>query len=430
MRVDLGLIMGIALEYVLMVYYANTTLYPKKNYIQSSIAALVGYAVLLGINIVGYPLLSVTAFFVINFVLLKLFYNIGIKAALFTSLFLDLFSTVGEYIMAFSLDISYNIMSQTVISPYESIVLTVASKLIYFVGLLIVKRLKKKDNRAYDGSMNILLAIPLITIICLTVLLHDQISGYIFWTICISFMAVNIITFSVNEIVIRKNAELQRIKDETAKYKLTAAEYQIISDQYEKMRVLKHDYKKQMRAVSALVGDDNGQAQKYLTELQNKYEKNDYVKYTDNVILNMILLSTVKLCKKKKIELNISAACERYGFISKTDTAAIFSNLIENAVEACERSDEKYISVDLYAANGIFPSVKIENSSDIEPLYDKNGFISNKKDGKDHGLGMRSVKTAVEEYSGVFDWSYNKERKIFRVSVIFNPDSDDNDPSL
>ena len=32
MRIDAGLISGVMLEFVIMLYYANTTLKPKRNY--------------------------------------------------------------------------------------------------------------------------------------------------------------------------------------------------------------------------------------------------------------------------------------------------------------------------------------------------------------------------------------------------------------
>lgn len=40
MRIDAGLISGVMLEFVIMLYYANTTLKPKRNYY---ISAAIGF---------------------------------------------------------------------------------------------------------------------------------------------------------------------------------------------------------------------------------------------------------------------------------------------------------------------------------------------------------------------------------------------------
>lgn len=46
MRIDAGLIIGIALEFIIMLYFANSTLQPKKNYYISSVITFIGYAIL------------------------------------------------------------------------------------------------------------------------------------------------------------------------------------------------------------------------------------------------------------------------------------------------------------------------------------------------------------------------------------------------
>ena len=46
MRIDAGLIIGIVLEFVIMLYFSNSTLKPKKNYYISATIAFVGYVIL------------------------------------------------------------------------------------------------------------------------------------------------------------------------------------------------------------------------------------------------------------------------------------------------------------------------------------------------------------------------------------------------
>lgn len=44
MRIDAGLISGVMLEFVIMLYYANTTLKPKRNYYISAAIGFVEYS--------------------------------------------------------------------------------------------------------------------------------------------------------------------------------------------------------------------------------------------------------------------------------------------------------------------------------------------------------------------------------------------------
>lgn len=421
MRLDLGLVMGIFLECVLMVYYADTMFCPKQDYIKSGIGAAVGYAIMLVINILGYPILSIAMFIVINFAVLMLFYRVGYKTALFTAVMLDVISVVGEYMVVAILSFDHSLIMQANIIPYESIVLTLSSKLLSFAGMVIVKHSVKKVHGIDNNSTMVLLLIPVITVVCMTIMLYSQLSYPLFWVMCIMLFIINIITFAVNDIVRLKNNELQEQRAEKEQYKLKATEYQLISQQYENMRIMNHDFNKQMHIIAALTKNDKERLEEYLNNLQDLYEKNDYRKFTDNVILNILLLQKIRECEEKQIDFQISTLYGKYDFISETDTVAIFANLIDNAIEACEKSEKKYIFMDLYATNGVFPSVKIENSSDREPKMRKGQLVTSKADHSAHGWGTRSIERTAEQYGGMVDWSYNKSDKSFRSVIVFNP---------
>ena len=229
MRLDLGLVMGIFLECVLMVYYADTMFCPKQGYIKSGIGALAGYAVMLGINILGYPILSIALFIVINFAILMVFYQVGYKTALFTAVMLDVISVVGEYMVVAILSFDHSLIMQANIIPYESIVLTLSSKLLSFAGVVMVKHSVKKVHGIDNNSTMVLLLIPVITVVCMTIMLYSQLSYPLFWVMCIMLFVINVITFGVNDVVRIKNNELQEQRAEKEEYKLKATEYQLIS---------------------------------------------------------------------------------------------------------------------------------------------------------------------------------------------------------
>ena len=61
------------------------------------------------------------------------------------------------------------------------------------------------------------------------------------------------------------------------------------------------------------------------------------------------------------------------------DTVAIFSNLINNAIEACSNSARKDIFIDLYTVNNAFSVIKVENYADKEPIVVE-GMLRSGKD--------------------------------------------------
>ncbi len=421
MRFDLGLVLGIAFECLFMIYYANTTFYPKSNYLKSSLIAVCGYFVMFWVNSFDIPLLAITAFCVINYFLFLCLYDVSRKDAIYSSLLLNILSIISEYIILFIMGIKYNLMKPTKISPSQSLILTVSSKLIYLICLIIIRHINKKQHSYNNDTDVILITVPVSVIACLTIMMYMEIENSVFIIVCVALLFINIITFVVNETIRIKNAELRLLREEQTKNQMQAAEYSMLSQQYENMRIMKHDFKKQLDTLAAMICCDNDEAKAFVKNLTNEHLGTRYEKYTNNSVLNVLLNQKQKECYKQGIQLHIHSAYSDFDFISDTDTVAIFSNLIDNAMEACEHSVKKDIFLDLYAINNVFPSIKTENFSDIEPKMINGSLITGKRDKELHGLGTKSIQRSVKNYNGTVEHFYDKDSKLFRTVIAFYP---------
>ncbi len=422
MRIDAGLIFGISLECLLMIYYANTTFYPKYSYAKSIVATVISYFCLIWVNSVGYPVLSIVVYFMVNYLLLIALYEVNYKEAIYSSLLLNLLSIIGEYpVSVFVINLKYNLDRPIEITPNQSMVLTILSKLIFLVGIILVKKLRNKGTKyGEDNSMGLIL-IPILTTVCLTIMMYTYTGDErMFGLICVIMLLINIVVFAVNETIRVKNRSLRLLKEENSNNKLRALEYGLEFEQYENIRIMKHDFQKQISVLKEMIGDDNRQAEEFIKGIERRYRESSYEKYTDNAVLNILLHQKAKECEEKGIEIHISSAYGSFGFISDTDTVAIFANMIDNAIEACENSEDKRIYLKFYLTNDVFPSVKTENSSDTEPKLLNGTLVTQKPEKSFHGMGMKSIQRAAKNYNGTVDWFYEKERRIFQTVVIFN----------
>ena len=115
--------------------------------------------------------------------------------------------------------------------------------------------------------------------------------------------------------------------------------------------------------------------------------------------------------------MHIQSTGPSFSRISETDVVAVFSNLLDNAIEAAEKSTEKVIFIDLYTVNNIYSIAKVENSADKEPVV-LNGILQTQKQKYDiHGWGIKSINNALKKYGSQLVWSYDKENKFFRTIV-------------
>ena len=427
MRFDIGYTIGVASELLLFMYFVNTSFYPRKKYTNSNLITLIGYIVLYIIGLLDNAPISILGFFVINTTLLTYSYKVQFKSAVFYSLILDALSVLGEYIILYILGFRYGYtlgfrygLDRLTIVPYQSVALLVGGKLIYFIGIIFLKRFINKKALYSSNTELILAGIPLLTIVCVTILMSAEIDYMLYLVICIAVLMTNFIAFYVHAKFNEKNQDLKILQDEYNKNKAELSEYQLLAEKYESTRIMRHDFRKQLNVLKSLIKSDDTLANEYMQQIQFSQRELDYIQYTDNKILNILFAQKVKECHKRGIEIHIHSESPSLSFISDIDTVAIFSNLIDNAIEATEQSKEKEIFVDLYTVNNSFAAVKVENYADKEPVI-HDGLLRSQKEGSDvHGIGIKSINNALKKYNSQLSWSYDKENKFFRAMVLIH----------
>ena len=152
MRIDAGLIIGIALEFVIMLYFANSTLQPKKNYYISSAMCFVGYLIIFAFSLLNRLFVNVGVFIVINFLIFNLGYRINFKTSIFQTMMLLVFMFLGEIIVTFTMKMGLDKKSFLEVTPQQSMIVTVAGKLIYFLLVFLMKRVDRKKVISSEKS--------------------------------------------------------------------------------------------------------------------------------------------------------------------------------------------------------------------------------------------------------------------------------------
>lgn len=416
MRIDAGLIIGIALEFVIMLYFANSTLQPKKNYYMSSAICFIGYLIIFGVSIFNMFIFNIISFTIIDFLIFILGYRINYKTALFQTFMMTLFMFLGELLMLFILDTE----SMVAATVQQSMLITIGGKLIYFLAVFVMKKVHKKRNISSEKSSLILAIMPIITVLCIVMVYPLTLDRRVFTAIYIGAISVNFITITVNELVISKNRKIRMLENENYKNSVELEEYKTIKEKYEHSRIMNHDFREHLNILKTLISEDIQKAQEYVGTVEKECEDSKIEKYSDNDILNILLIRKKKECEENGIKLNITSTNPKLDFIDGMDTVAIFSNLINNAIEACSNSARKDIFIDLYTVNNAFSVIKVENYADKEPIVVEGMLRSGKDDGNSHGIGIKSINNSLSKYDGKMSWSYDKAKGMFRTVISIN----------
>ena len=141
---------------------------------------------------------------------------------------------------------------------------------------------------------------------------------------------------------------------------------------------------------------------------------------TNNEALDLILTEKSLFCEKRKIKLNCMADCTNLNYISTTDLYSMFTNIIDNAIDAVNKiQDTEKRNINLIIKNvNHFVSIVVSNYYEGEIKRGKDGLIETTKGNKDfHGYGLKSIRYIVDKYHGDIDISYSDH--IFTLSILF-----------
>lgn len=189
-----------------------------------------------------------------------------------------------------------------------------------------------------------------------------------------------------NEIVILE--ELDRKKSE--QYEVSKESVDIINTRY-------HDLKKLVETLTSFGGTI---PQKELDELKNEMSKVDCVSMTGNEALDTVFTEKGNYCRKNNIELSVIVDINDISFISDIELYSIFSNILDNAIEAnMALTDGRAISVAVRCMNG-FLIIHCDNPFSGEIKRDGDTIKTTKSDTAEHGFGIKSVKRSVAKYGG------------------------------
>lgn len=181
-------------------------------------------------------------------------------------------------------------------------------------------------------------------------------------------------------------------------------------------KIMRHDIKYHMALIADYIkNNENEKALQYFGKM-NYYigNGNQYVK-TGNESIDSIFNYIIDEVNKKGGTVSTDIKVIEGMAIDDFDINVILSNLLLNACEAVSKCDKKEIQAFMKYDRGIL-SIKISNTYNGIVRIKDGELLSTKQEGKGHGIGLVSVRKAVEKYNGVVRFEYTDEK--FTVKVL------------
>ena len=234
------------------------------------------------------------------------------------------------------------------------------------------------------------------------------------FTLSIGVVIVSVMQFSnmnTEEKFVRAEEKAKRSK---MLIDMKSEQYNMITEKIEKTRKSRHDIHHHINVVYQLAKENKIEQ---LIEYLEEYNKIDSTKepmvYCNNSTVDAILNHYILLAKDNGIEVHLNVALPEELKIRDTDLCIVIGNLLENAIEASEKEENKRIKLRINRSNE-YICMLVSNLYNGEIKKGHSGYYSRKREFKDTGIGLSSVSAVVEKYDGRMEIDHtNGEFNVF-----------------
>lgn len=221
-----------------------------------------------------------------------------------------------------------------------------------------------------------------------------------------------------------KNYELKNeLEIMQTKNKLELEYYEKLKKNIDETRKMNHDFNNILTVIQSMIKSSDSSenkeiALKTVEELKETIAKNKIRNYCENELVNLVVINKAGDIINEGIDFSANLNVPQNIKIKNSDLCRIFTNLLDNAKEACmmSRYKEKAFIVLSSQIRDDYLYITSENYFDYPINKKKDKFISAKENHK--GLGMEIIKEIAKDYSGDFVCNYNDNVFTATVSLI------------
>jgi sensor histidine kinase regulating citrate/malate metabolism len=193
-------------------------------------------------------------------------------------------------------------------------------------------------------------------------------------------------------------------------------QYQVTRETIEGINRKCHDLKHQIRMIQKIT--DEQEKAEFLSEVERDIMIYDTALDTGNKALDTVLMEKGLRCQTNGIQWSCMADGSRLDFMRLDDIYAMFGNALDNAIRAVlklEEQDKRVISVKIISQGDIMV-IQIQNYYDGELKFEDGLPITTKKNKRDHGYGMKSIRYIAEKYKGTI--TAQAKNQIFTLQIL------------
>lgn len=198
--------------------------------------------------------------------------------------------------------------------------------------------------------------------------------------------------------------------------------YENLLKNYDYARRAKHDLNNHLNIIKYFVNTKDYEAlDEYLNKVGEFFPESKNFNICNNKVINAMCVEKKKKCTSMGIDINFNIDIPSEVELEPVILCVVFGNLLDNAVEACEKIKtpkiKKFIEVSSKIEfNKLY--IRVINSKGNTIFRKKGRFITSKKNKSNHGIGIDNVKYAVYKNNGHV--TFKDSNSVFEVNLYMD----------
>ncbi len=304
-------------------------------------------------------------------------------------------------------------------------------KIILFICILVIRRqFGKKSTEVLTDSWWIkFLFFPIFTVITIAFMLaffpytERQAQAQVLYAIAFGMVIMNIYVYCLVNDIVNNEAKLYEKEMLEQQVRNEIKMYHSISENFEMQKRQTHEFKNHILGIEALVKKKQYQELvDYITNISNSINYENNVIDTNHVIVNAIVNAKYQEALGKHILFVFRVNDLSKIKMQNEDLVVLLANLLNNAIEACEKCKEKRIiklKFLLTEDNTVVLSVR---NTFFQPLIRENNEIKTSKRShpENHGVGIKNIIKVIEKYHGSYIIDNSNQEFYFSILLPEN----------
>lgn len=416
---------GYLFEYLIIVSFCNSIMKKKMKYSKILLCTFPLYAAEFAVYFIFQNAwLNAVLSFLVFFLTMVIGYKEKTGKQIIYTFYLTIIMWLSETVFSLNRTIGSFLVAGDKNPKNSSIIIVLGIKMLNLILVQLFVLVVKHRDFQQNKKIVPLFIYPVITM-CLIMYFYYLATEYnfdakeidIFLVIIVVSSLMSVVIFIYYSLLNEQDKKLKELEKEQQFVELNDSYMQVLEHQNKEMQMVFHDTKHHYMAIENM--DSLDDVKNYVSKLYPQLENKNHINISSNKMLDLLLNKYIVTCQSRGIKFTFDVKTVSLDYIDDSELSILICNILDNAVESAEKSNEKIVDLSLKRI-GNMDLLSVENSCDVSPKHNENTLITSKTDGKNHGLGTKSIERYAKKNGGKYEWFYDENEKRFHLNILFN----------